>query len=189
MQAAPAFTVAPAPVPISQDSWIGADDYPAPAVRAGQEGRVGYKLDVSATGMVTDCTVVTSSGSPVLDIHTCDLIRLRAHFDPARRADGVAIASSFWSGMVWRIPAGDPFDVSGASPTNSYAIDLKVGSDGLIQSCVVSQATGNYADPESLSPCDEHPPGSRFTGPTMRDGKPVAGHVRITSSETTEYDP
>lgn len=137
---------APAPKPIAQGSWITSEDYPDPALRAAQEGRVAYRLDVDATGAVTGCTILTSSGSPVLDVHTCDLLRLRARFEPAHDQMNHAISSQYSSGTTWAIPDGRPWDVSGIEPVQGQTLDLVVGSDGRIKRCTLVAFVGPRRD-------------------------------------------
>jgi TonB family protein len=176
------------PTPIHPEGWVTAEDYPAPALRADSEGRVAFRLDVDATGAVTGCSVLTSSGSPVLDVHTCDLLRLRARFEPARDARKNPIASEYSSAIDWTLPDGRPFDVTGLPVIDRTTIDLAVGSDGRITGCTVVELVGAARSARSLSPCDEYPVGSRYTDPTRRGGQPVSGRVRRTVSEVRHYE-
>ena len=66
-------------------------DYPAAAVRAGEQGDVGYRLDVGPNGRVTRCTVTASSGSAILDSETCRMLTARARFTPATDASATPI--------------------------------------------------------------------------------------------------
>jgi protein TonB len=79
-------------------------DYPSAALRAGDAGVVGFRLEVDAGGKVTNCTVTSSSGSALLDSTTCTLLRRRARFTPAEAAGGVKIPSSYPSRIRWTIP-------------------------------------------------------------------------------------
>ncbi|RYD68608.1 MAG: energy transducer TonB [Sphingomonadales bacterium] len=88
----------------SAGAWVTDDDYPAAALRAEQEGTVGFKLDVDAAGAVLNCAITTSSGSALLDVTACSLIKRRARFNPAQNAAGVKIAGTFESRFTWRIP-------------------------------------------------------------------------------------
>lgn len=176
------------PTPINAGQWISADDYPAPAIRAAEEGRVAFELEVDASGVVTSCTIVTSSGSALLDVHTCDLMQLRARFVPARDAQGDAVRGSYGSSVTWRIPDGTPFDISTMQPLDRTTVELRVASDGRIAKCAVIEAVGSGNQPTSISPCAKYPPGSRYSYPTRRNGRPVSGRVRITVSETRTYD-
>lgn len=85
-------------------------DYPAAALRAGEQGTVRFRLDVAANGRVTACTISGSSGSASLDSTTCRLMTMRARFEPARDRLGRPVADSFESRIAWRIeqPPPDP---------------------------------------------------------------------------------
>lgn len=63
-------------------------DYPRAAWKARIEGTVLARLSVGADGRVTGCAVMRSSGSAELDAATCDLIRARFRYEPARDASG-----------------------------------------------------------------------------------------------------
>jgi len=84
-------------------SIIRADDYPEDALRAGSYGRVSLHLQITAEGKVSACAVTETSGSRSLDIVSCFAATHRAHFDPARDADGHAVAGDFRTGLVFGI--------------------------------------------------------------------------------------
>lgn len=88
----------------SPQSWVTDDDYPAAALRAEQAGTVGFRLDVDATGKVSNCTVTASSGSSLLDTTACSLLKRRARFTPAEDASGNKIPAPFNSRITWKIP-------------------------------------------------------------------------------------
>lgn len=176
------------PKAIDASSWFTSDDYPPAALRAAEEGRVVYRVSVDANGRATKCDIMTSSGSPVLDVKTCDIVEMRGRFEPARDAAGVAVTGVTQGSMRWTMGVPPPVDVSVISPLDSMTIDILVGSDGLVSQCTVVAATGTPASPQSLSPCAKYPAGSRYFGPTRRDGKPVSTRIRITSSETRSFD-
>src|SRR5687768_3026766 len=78
-------------------AYIFADDYPASARRAGEEGEVAFRLVIGAEGRVDACTITRSSGSSALDSTTCRIMRSRARFTPARDAAGNRVADSMES--------------------------------------------------------------------------------------------
>ena len=83
---------------------FSADDYPASAQQAGQQGTVQARLTVDPRGRVTACRVVRSSDVAVLDQATCAIIRRRARFTPAHDATGRAIADTVTTPpIVWRL--------------------------------------------------------------------------------------
>lgn len=85
-------------------SYVTADDYPAAALRNGEQGRVAFALEISPKGRVTDCTIRESSGSAALDSTTCRIMRVRARYTPARDGGGRAIASREQAAVTWVLP-------------------------------------------------------------------------------------
>jgi|GEM_PF-3325243 len=85
-------------------SVVTADDYPAAALRAGAEGRVRVRLEISRQGRVGGCVVLASSGHSILDSATCRIFTERARFAPARNARGRTVADAVTAGVVWRFP-------------------------------------------------------------------------------------
>lgn len=84
--------------------WITAQDYPAEALSGNLEGRVAFILTVSPQGTVTDCRIVVSSGSVLLDETTCRLVSERAHFIPARDANEKPVAGGYSGSIRWALP-------------------------------------------------------------------------------------
>jgi len=85
-------------------SWVTNDDYPAGALRAEQQGTTGFRLDVDASGRVTNCTVTSSSGSSALDSTACSLLKRRARFNAAEDASGNKIPAAWSSRFRWELP-------------------------------------------------------------------------------------
>jgi periplasmic protein TonB len=149
---APALAAPSKPSPIGQAAWFGADDYPAPALVAGEQGDVSFRLDVDPAGAIAGCTVTRSSGSALLDRTTCDLLRARARFEPARNRRGRAIASTWSSHIRWRMPDDQPLARAGLEVTT-----IEVQSDGKVISCttvVDGEAGGNPARCAALRSAD-----------------------------------
>ncbi|MBO9712762.1 TonB family protein [Sphingomonas sp.] len=88
----------------SPQGWVTNDDYPNAAIRAEQAGTTSFRLDVDATGRVTNCTITGSSGSSLLDSTACNLLKRRARFSPAEDASGNKIPSAWSSRFTWRLP-------------------------------------------------------------------------------------
>lgn len=84
-------------------SMISEDDYPAEALRKHEEGTVGVRLDIDASGRVFACTVTQSAGSASLDAATCALLTRRSRFKPATDSAGRAIADVFTTRITWKI--------------------------------------------------------------------------------------
>jgi TonB family protein len=68
--------------------WVSDADYPDTALQQEASGSVLTRLKVDATGLVSDCLVVESSGNAALDETTCRILRKRGRFHPAIDADG-----------------------------------------------------------------------------------------------------
>jgi len=89
-------------------------DYPVEALRTGAQGTTRVKLAVDESGIVTGCSTLASSGHEILDQATCNLLRSRAVFTPARDADGRPVPDTVNSPPIrWSIqgpvpPPADP---------------------------------------------------------------------------------
>lgn len=78
--------------------WVTLDDYPAAALRDGKEGTVQFQLDVTSSGLVGKCTIISSSGHSDLDRETCTLIQRRARFNSSN------LGGQYSSSIIWSIP-------------------------------------------------------------------------------------
>jgi TonB family protein len=87
---------------------IGNADYPAAALRAGEEGMVAFTLTVDPSGRATGCAITESSGSALLDSTTCSLLVRRARFRPATDEGGRPVTGTFRSKVIWRLPPPPP---------------------------------------------------------------------------------
>jgi protein TonB len=67
---------------------FSADDYPASAQAAGAEGTAQAELTIGPTGAVVGCNLIRSTGNSALDQATCNILRRRAKFTPARDSNG-----------------------------------------------------------------------------------------------------
>jgi TonB family protein len=140
--------VAPAALPHpagNPQSWVTDDDYPAAALRAGEQGRVGVRLEIDAAGVVTGCTVTSASGSALLDARTCELLSARARFEAAHDGAGKPIASSWRSTLSWRLP-DQPASSRGGFAVTTYEVE----PDGRIRSC---RTVGEQGQPIDADPC------------------------------------
>jgi TonB family protein len=119
---------------------IADTDYPADAIRAGEQGMVQFSVDVGVDGKPTGCSVLQTSGHSRLDEKTCQIAMERATFRPARDEDGKAIASTWSSRVKWVLPT---VDYAGAPPMESYvAATIQIGADGTLGDCTV-ESSGN----------------------------------------------
>lgn len=78
--------------------------YPPRALAAGEEGLVGFTVRIDASGSPTLCKITHSSGHPLLDLETCQLIMVHATF---KRPEGVSLSQQrSYEGVVnWKLPA------------------------------------------------------------------------------------
>lgn len=84
--------------------WVTADDYRSRWINEGLVGTARFRLEIGASGRVTDCRVTRSTGHAALDGATCDLIGRRARFTPSRDGNGQAVPGSYEGSIVWRLP-------------------------------------------------------------------------------------
>jgi TonB family protein len=82
------------PTDIEGYDWLTYQDYPISALDENAMGAVIVRLNVDATGKVSDCAVVLKSGSSALDKVTCDRALKKGKFDPAIGPDGQPTAAS-----------------------------------------------------------------------------------------------
>jgi protein TonB len=85
-------------------SLFSADDYPASAQAAGAEGTAQATLTIGADGRVTGCSLTKSTGNGALDAATCNILRRRAKFIPARDSNGNATSDTIQTPTItWRL--------------------------------------------------------------------------------------
>ncbi len=85
-------------------SWITTEDYPASLIRENVQGTVAISATIGTDGKVRSCLVTQSSGNRLLDDTTCRLYARRAHFTPARDADGNPAIAQRTDRFRWQIP-------------------------------------------------------------------------------------
>jgi periplasmic protein TonB len=101
----PPRTVKPAAARANLASYVSTDDYPQDALRNGESGSTGFRLEVGPNGRVTGCTVTSSSGSRSLDNATCRIMQSRARFTPATDSNGRPTSDSVSARIRWVLPA------------------------------------------------------------------------------------
>lgn len=104
----------PAPVPTfdpvsakprnDPGAWLSDRDYRASWTRRELTGVARFRLDIAATGKVTGCRILGSTGHSELDDATCALVQKRAKFEPARGPNGEPVAGSYISSVRWQLP-------------------------------------------------------------------------------------
>jgi periplasmic protein TonB len=83
---------------------FSADDYPASAQAAGAEGTARASLTIGTDGRVASCNITQSTGNSALDSATCNILRRRAKFVPARDSNGNATTDTVNTpSIVWRL--------------------------------------------------------------------------------------
>ena len=82
-----------------------ADDYPASAASAGAEGTAQAELTIGPDGRVTGCNLTRSTGNSALDSATCNILRRRAKFTPARDSNGNPTTDTYTTPTItWVVP-------------------------------------------------------------------------------------
>lgn len=85
-------------------SWVSWTDYPTEALRQEIGGTVVMALTVGTNGRINACRVISSSKSSLLDQRTCELLTLRARYEPGRDASGKAVPATTILRVRWNIP-------------------------------------------------------------------------------------
>jgi protein TonB len=81
------------------------DDYPASALAAGAGGTSQATLTIGPDGRVTGCTLTRSTGNGALDAATCNILRRRAKFTPARDSNGNPTSDTYRTPPItWVVP-------------------------------------------------------------------------------------
>lgn len=74
--------------------------YPKESLKRGEEGAVGYRVEIDKRGRPQSCEITQSSGHRRLDLATCEMLMDRAQFTP----DGERRRRDVFDGrVVWRI--------------------------------------------------------------------------------------
>lgn len=85
-------------------SLFSTDDYPQSAIRNEEQGTTAVRLSIGPDGRVADCTVTSSSGSSSLDSATCNIIKRRARYSPAKDSSGNPTTGSDTTRIRWVLP-------------------------------------------------------------------------------------
>jgi TonB family protein len=102
-------------VRMSTNGEFIARHYPVRALKAREQGKVGFRLVVESDGSLGSCDVTESSGSKSLDGETCELILRYARLTPVRNADGRAVRAVQNGYINWKLPANATQLASAAS--------------------------------------------------------------------------
>ncbi len=169
------------PAPLGNPAeWFPPAAYPTEAKRAGEEGTVGFAVDVDAHGRIISCRITQSSGSPSLDTQTCALIRKSGKFAPARDPSGNAVAGTWQQRTTWTL-GNKPIDVASAllrwSATTQYTLDER----GNAIDCTSISVEGGI-----VNPCLQFVPGVHMGLALSEDGVPVRSRLTLTVSSKIE---
>ena len=90
---------------VSKNGEVVFKNYPPRALRAGEQGMVGFLITIDKDGEPTECRVTHTSGYPSLDRETCALISNYGVFKPVRDASGRLVGQARSQGYVnWQLP-------------------------------------------------------------------------------------
>jgi TonB family protein len=171
-----------------------AADYPAEAMRLGEEGRVGVRVQVAADGRVTGCRVTASSGSRALDEGTCRVLSERARYAPARDAAGAAVADEVAEQVQWALPrepagararadlvsyvrpADYPAEAQIAGQSGRVEFEIDVSPEGRVVNCRVMRS--DAGDMLNLRTCHIMLIRARFEPARDAQGRAVPDTVR-----------
>ena len=64
-----------------------------------------FVLTIDPSGRVIGCNITQSSGSPVLDAATCNIMRRRARYTPAMDSNGNPTAGTIEQQIEWNVPS------------------------------------------------------------------------------------
>lgn len=82
--------------------------YPPRALAAREQGVVEFALEIDKSGEPTSCMVTGSSGYPLLDKETCDLMLRNGSFERPKDANGRFVTQRTVGAIVWRHPDMEP---------------------------------------------------------------------------------
>jgi TonB family protein len=167
----------------SPAEWVTYLDYPPAAMQAGQQGKVSILFRILPTGRVDRCETTSSSGSDLLDAMTCALVTARARYTPARDTRGQPTEGASRMLYSWRLPEEEaPKPPLEYGTPSRREIEVDVDANGKITDCRVTERTGQADGPEP-DPCLPILE-SGGVKPLVRDGKPVASRMTLTTSMT-----
>ena len=161
--AMPALAQTPDPkAALNASNWdVFLQLYPSRAIAAHEEGSVGFTVTLDSSGAVTACQVTHSSGHPLLDQETCNLITLHAQFKPDPGLSPSQVRTS--QGVItWKLPASTtvlppPTPVTAADAPEKVICKKTVRTgtlSGFERTCMTARQWAKQSD-ESKEPWDE----------------------------------
>ena len=123
------------------------DDYPAEAIRRGEQGRTIVSVSIDASGRPTQCAISQSSGSSSLDRASCARLVARGRFEIGRDASGRPAGRVAPIAVKWVLPdeTGAPFAEGGVRTV------FKLDRDAQVTSCRFEGVSGEITTSEN---CD-----------------------------------
>jgi protein TonB len=126
--------------------------YPPRALAAREEGAVGFKVTLDSKGAVSGCEVTHSSGHPLLDQETCNLITLHALFKGDTGA-GISQVRTHEGLIAWKLPASTT-QLRSPQTANSDPVDkvvckkvVRTGTlSGVERTCLTIREWGRQSD-------------------------------------------
>jgi transmembrane sensor len=139
--------------------------YPPRALAAREEGVVGFTVKIDGTGNPTSCKITRTSGHPLLDLETCQLIMVHATF---KRPTGISRSQErSYEGVVnWRVPptatvaaAPAPKAVAQASPPEELICKRipQTGSNAAFQRKCMRRSEWQRVSRDNREPWDQQP--------------------------------
>jgi protein TonB len=170
------------------------DDYPVQALKAGESGYVVIEVTVAPDGRPTNCTVVASSKSQVLDQKSCAVMLKRGRFAPAVDQAGTPSYGIFRKTVPWFVatspdamralrtqhPAPSEVDVEiavdrlpvGLGSPIVVAVTVMVDPAGKVTDCALTD--GGNVTARALPACRQVMSTIAFKPAVGSDGAPVA---------------
>lgn len=99
--------------------------YPPRALAAREQGVVGFSVKLDKDGHPTECEVTRSSGFPLLDQETCQIITLHAVFKATGAATGSQV-STHQGAINWQLPNAASAAAAPAKPVKVAAAPEKM---------------------------------------------------------------
>ena len=135
----------------SPATWVTMADYPAAALRSEISGVSRFQATIDTTGRVSDCAIVESSGSAILDQAACRAVMARAQFVPALDRRGKPTTGTYQNAIRWVIPR----EVPRIGPTPGETVmSMTVNEDGTVSDCLIEKvAEGIAVNPAGPQVC------------------------------------
>lgn len=172
--------------PASGGHWITNDDYPPLALRLHHQGVATVELTVDTDGELTNCRPAISTGYAELDQATCNILRARAHYAPAKDDAGQRIGYVYRLHFRWVLPSSQPppsrpdieLDVNlAAFPKDMVrplaTLSFIVAANGTVESCHLREGEGSGSAKLDTAVCAAMSKSEAFPPALDRAGKPM----------------